>query len=146
MKTATTTWTAEGYWNTVMGASRSAADVVREFDLRSSGRGETDDRRGLDEWLATCEVEAASAGAGGDAAKSKALIEEWAQFRDAALDALCAALQTVTTEQIKGLRSEAAEAGDSKQVELCDAALAGDWASRTACERAILNAQAQVES
>lgn len=80
----TTTWTAETYWNTVLGANRTAADVVREFELDQS------DRRGLDEWLANAEIEAASAGARGDIVERDAMIEAWAPLHAGALDQLCA--------------------------------------------------------
>lgn len=48
----------------------------------------------------------------------------------------------VTDEAIRALRNEAAEAGDTAQVDLCDRALLGDAASRTRCERAICAAWA----
>lgn len=48
----------------------------------------------------------------------------------------------VTDEAIRALRNEAAEAGDTAQVGLCDRALLGDAASRTRCERAICAAWA----
>lgn len=66
-------------------------------------------------------------------------------------------IETVTKSQIRSLRAEAAEAGDSLQVELCDLALgrwsdqpAADAAERTAiaealaaCVDAIADAEAQ---
>jgi hypothetical protein len=48
----TTTWDYDGYWDVVLGAGRSAEDVVREFEL------DTTDSRGLDEWLGTAEAAA----------------------------------------------------------------------------------------
>jgi hypothetical protein len=69
-------WTYDGYWNTVMGAGRSAADVVNEFDLKPGGR------RGLSEWLGTAEAEALRAGG------YKDVPDEWREFHATALDAL----------------------------------------------------------
>ncbi len=72
-------WTFKGYWNTVLGATRTAADVVNEFDL-------TGDERGLDEWLGTAEAAAWSAGGHrGD------LPEEWSLHHTCALAELVAA-------------------------------------------------------
>lgn len=51
--------------------------------------------------------------------------------------------ETITTEQIEALRIEAGAHGDTKQVELCDAALAGDADARAKCAKAIANAEAQ---
>lgn len=51
--TDTTPWDFEGYWNTVLGAYRTAAMTVAEFGLVAAG---------LDEWLDTCEAEAARVG------------------------------------------------------------------------------------
>jgi hypothetical protein len=73
------TWNFEGYWNTVMGPTRSAGDIVREFEL---GAG----RRGLDEWLGEAEMEAWMAG--GNSVRDE-LPEEWAEFHARALDMLC---------------------------------------------------------
>lgn len=75
----TTTWTFDGYWNTVLGANRAVDDVLREFDLTAT------DRRGLDEWLGHAEEAALAAGGLTD------VPEEWAGFHERALDALCAA-------------------------------------------------------
>lgn len=36
---ANTTWTYEQYWNAVLGANRSADDIVREFDLDGANEG-----------------------------------------------------------------------------------------------------------
>lgn len=67
------TWDFEGYWNTVLGANRSAADVVREFQLDAS------DVRGLDEWLGTAEADALAAG-------GKTVVpEEWTSHHARAL-------------------------------------------------------------
>ena len=52
-------------------------------------------------------------------------------------------IETVTNTQISQLRTEAATAGDADQVQLCDAALAGDSAARAACVAAIRDAEAQ---
>lgn len=73
----TTTWTFDGYWNTVLGANRSAADVVREFQL------DVTDLRGLDEWLGGAEADALAAGG------ETAIPAEWSGFHTQALDALC---------------------------------------------------------
>lgn len=72
-------WTFDGYWNTVLGAIRSAADVVREFELDAS------DRVGLGTWLG--EAEDAARSAGGLSTCPAA----WAEHHTRALDALCAA-------------------------------------------------------
>jgi len=48
--------------------------------------------------------------------------------------------QTITTEQIQSLRTEAGEHGDLIQVALCDAALAGDATARGKCARVIAQA------
>lgn len=69
--------TFEGYWNVVLGANRSADDVVREFSLDPA------DRRGVDEWLGNAECEALLFG--GD----PSMPAEWADFHSRALDALC---------------------------------------------------------
>ena len=69
-------WDYEGYWNTVLGANRSAEDVIREFDLS------TNDKRGLDEWLGYAEVEAWRVGGHGPMPK------EWSAFHDRALNEL----------------------------------------------------------
>lgn len=54
-------------------------------------------------------------------------------------------MATETTEtpeaQIAQLRTEAGEAGDRKQVAICDAALGGDEQARVECGRAIARAQ-----
>jgi hypothetical protein len=69
-------WTYDGYWAAVLGASRTAGEVVREFDLVGGDDGE----RGLDEWLGHSEAEAWSQGAeGGD------LPEEWVGYHARAL-------------------------------------------------------------
>lgn len=79
-----TTWDFEGYWNTVIGSNRSAADVVREFDIVA---------KGLDEWLGSAEESAASAG-GLDPAD---LPEEWSAHHLTALAKLNDALSPVET-------------------------------------------------
>jgi len=71
-------WTWCGYWNLVLGASRDAADVVREFELDPS------DRRELDVWLAEAALEAWREGnLGGPIPAS------WAGYHARALDELC---------------------------------------------------------
>ena len=50
----------------------------------------------------------------------------------------------ITDADIRALRSEAAAAGDSKQVAVCDRALRGDKRARSECERVILDARAQL--
>ncbi|GMV18390.1 MAG: hypothetical protein AMXMBFR56_66140 [Polyangiaceae bacterium] len=73
-------WDYEGYWNVVLGADRTAADVVREFALN------VDDRPGLDEWLGHAEVESwRVGGTGGE------LPAEWAGFHRRALEELLGA-------------------------------------------------------
>jgi hypothetical protein len=69
-------WDYEGYWNAVLGASRDADDVCREFDLDPS------DRRGMDEWLGVAESEAWSQCGEGD------MPSEWTEHHTKALDEL----------------------------------------------------------
>jgi hypothetical protein len=45
--------------------------------------------------------------------------------------------ETVTTEQIKALHTEAGAAGDLDQVRVCDAALEGDEAAVAKCAEVI---------
>jgi hypothetical protein len=52
---------------------------------------------------------------------------------------------TITDSTIRQLRSEAASAGDSAQVKICDQALAGDSEAREECERVISAAIAMME-
>ena len=74
VRMAMATWTYEGYWATVLGATRTAEMVVVDFDLSPA------DRRGLDEWLGTAEVEAWRVGGlGGE------LPAEWAGHHATAL-------------------------------------------------------------
>jgi hypothetical protein len=73
-------WSYEGYWNTVLGANRSADDVVREFDLDPT------DHRGVDEWLGHAEAEACREG--GIVVCPPA---SWDGYHAKALDALCGA-------------------------------------------------------
>lgn len=75
-----TPWDFEGYWNAVMGASRTPADVVREFELDAT------DRAGLDEWIGTAEVAAWQAGWG----EYVDMPPEWSDLHGKALDALAA--------------------------------------------------------
>lgn len=51
-------------------------------------------------------------------------------------------LPEITDAQIKALRSEAASAGDTIQVEYCDDALRGDDDARSECARVIRDAAA----
>lgn len=51
----------------------------------------------------------------------------------------------ITNVNIKQLRTEAAEADDTAQVELCDRALEGDEDARTECERVILDARTECD-
>ncbi len=48
----------------------------------------------------------------------------------------------ITDSDIEALATEAGAHGDSEQVELCRAALEGDAAARTECERVIRDARA----
>ncbi len=73
MGTMATAWTYEGYWATVLGAHRDAATVVADFELTPS------DRRGLDEWLGSAEVEAWRVGGEGE------LPDEWTDHHTRAL-------------------------------------------------------------
>lgn len=52
---------------------------------------------------------------------------------------------SVTTDNIRSLRTEAASAGDLDQVAICDRALAGDRAAREDCIDAIEDAWAQAQ-
>jgi hypothetical protein len=71
-------WTYEGYWSAVLGANRSAADVVREFALVPAG---------LDEWLGTAEAEAAAMG------NLHGVPDAWGGFHGRAIDALAKAFE-----------------------------------------------------
>lgn len=51
-------------------------------------------------------------------------------------------MSNATNTQIANLMTEAAEAGDTAQVELCEAALSGDAAARAKCTAVIMAAQA----
>ena len=46
----------------------------------------------------------------------------------------------ITTEQIDALRTEAAAAGDTAMVAICDAALENDFDARLKCEDAVSSA------
>lgn len=61
----------------------------------------------------------------------------------AELRAATSSLAAPGDDQIRALRTEAADAGDSAQVDLCTAALDGDDAARAACGRAIEAARAR---
>jgi hypothetical protein len=50
--------------------------------------------------------------------------------------------RTITDAQIAALRDEAGQAGDDAQVKICTAALDGDTAARSECERVIADATA----
>lgn len=106
-------WTYEGYWNVVIGPDRSAATVVDEFGLVG------DCADWLDESATIAWGEAA---AGRDGAP---MPEEWlTTFRKKALAELNrAAPPNVTDRDIMQLRADAADAGDTAQVRLCDYAL-----------------------
>lgn len=52
--------------------------------------------------------------------------------------------ETLTTDQIRQLRTEAGQAGDLSQVALCDKALAGDEAARRECAEVISDAEAML--
>lgn len=71
-------WTYDGYWNAVLGAGRSTADVIRDFDL------DPGDRRGVDEWLGAAESEAWAMGKLGGP-----IPDEWSDFHARALKTLC---------------------------------------------------------
>ena len=53
-----------------------------------------------------------------------------------------AASTSITVEQVKALRDEAGQAGDTAQVEICDAALEGDGTAWATCENVIADAAA----
>ncbi len=120
-------WDFEGYWNTVLSPTMNAARIIAEYDLVPSGD--------LDEWLGSAEQAAWSAGGqGGDVPDS------WAAHRKVALAPLT--LEEALDARIEALRAEAGEAGDGKQVAVCDEALAGGHAARAECARVILAAKA----
>lgn len=77
-------WDFEGYWNVVLGANRSAANVVREFGLIPATR------HGLDEWLGTAEAEALAMGGVSE------IPAEWSAHHARALDMLCAVVPMAT--------------------------------------------------
>jgi hypothetical protein len=77
-----TKWTFEGYWNTVLGANRNAAQVVAEFGLNQTGMD-------LEKWLGKAEAEAWTMGGG----KRAHYPREWADFYLQALKALEAAIE-----------------------------------------------------
>lgn len=52
---------------------------------------------------------------------------------------------TLTNRQITKLRDEAATAGDTAQVEVCERALRGDRSARVECARVIADAEAQAD-
>ena len=73
-------WTYLGFWNVVLGATRDAEQVIREFELDPT------DRRGLDQWLAESEAAAWFEGNLGGP-----IPESWKTFHVMALDELCGA-------------------------------------------------------
>lgn len=70
-------WTYEEYWNAVIGADRSASDVVREFELDAL------DRRGMSDWLGVAEAEAWARGTQGGPVPI-----EWSDHHEKALDVI----------------------------------------------------------
>jgi hypothetical protein len=52
---------------------------------------------------------------------------------------------TITSRQIRHLRNEAATAGDSKQVEICDRALNGSDRAKRECVKVIRAAEAMAD-
>ena len=46
-------------------------------------------------------------------------------------------MRTITTAQIEALQTEAAEAGDMKQVAICERALNGSVRARAICARVV---------
>jgi len=78
-KMSKTDWTFEGYWNAVLGANRTAADVVREFGLDPA------DQNGVDEWLGNAESEAWLQGGHGPFVPG-----DWVDLHQTAVDMLCA--------------------------------------------------------
>lgn len=50
--------------------------------------------------------------------------------------------ETITTEQIQALRSEAGQHGDLAQVAICDTALTGDVTAIAICASVIMAAEA----
>jgi hypothetical protein len=101
-------WTYEGYWAVVLGANRSADDVVAEFKLDVTDRG------GLDQWLATAEVEAWRVGAKGGPVPS-----EWTGHHSEALNEL----EQVESAMIKGytLRDDGGSTEEITATDLDDA-------------------------
>jgi len=51
---------------------------------------------------------------------------------------------SVTLAQIAALRTEAAAAGDTKQVQMCDRALAGSNRARQGCAKVIIAAEREL--
>lgn len=77
------------YWNLVLGAGKSAGEIVGEFELVASGLD------GLDEWLGTAESEAwALGGRGGD------LPASWAAHHTHALAELTAAIEAMAAAEV----------------------------------------------
>lgn len=74
----TTTWNYTGYWNTVLGANRSASEVVGDFNL-------VPDETAIDAWLDEAEVEAWRVGGVGGR-----IPDSWLAFRKTAAAALLA--------------------------------------------------------
>lgn len=78
-------WTYEGYWNAVLGAHRTAADVVRDFEVSIS------ETRGLDDWLGRAEAEAWAHGGCAAPLGAGEMPAEWAQHHAQALGEIEAA-------------------------------------------------------
>lgn len=76
-------WTWGGYWAVVLGANRTAATLVHEFDLIGGSV------RDLNEWLGTAESTAWEAGGFGGTPYP----EEWSDFHRRALDLICRAVE-----------------------------------------------------
>lgn len=82
-------WNYEGYWNAVLGATRTADDVVAEFELVGGTRAQ------LDEWLDSAEAESWAMGAENN---GKDLPDEWGGFHTRALAELADAAEKVQCE------------------------------------------------
>ena len=67
------TWTFDGYWNAVIGAERTAGDVLVDFDMLDATR------RDFDEWLGHAEESAREAGG------LDTLPPEWEGYHERAL-------------------------------------------------------------
>lgn len=81
-----TAWDYTGYWAVVLGANRSANDVVADFNL-------VPDENSLDAWLHVAEVEAWRAGGG----RVYEIPDAWIAFHKRALAELLGAAQATHT-------------------------------------------------